>query len=183
MAILVIIIIALIAAFMFAQPNSKMDTQINFLSENSLQNGQQIEFELKDSQGNPISGQVNLSFGDEKYSVVTDQNGKGNLTINNENAGKYEITANYGGNDKYNGCSGKTTVTITDESASQTSSSSASSSSSSDSSSQGSSGLHYDAEYGLYYDDDGKVRNSGGQIDGMSIYDIRERGGPFAGIN
>lgn len=189
-AILVVIIIAAAAAFMFGQ-NSKQDTQINFLSKNTLQNGEQLEFQLKDAQGNAMSGKsVNLTFGNEKYSMVTDENGKGHLIINDENAGKYDVTVDYGGDDKHNGCSAKTTITVSDGSAdsstadsSATSNSSGTNDSSTVNSNKGSSSLHYDAQYGLYYDDDGKVRNSGGQIDGMSIYDIRERGGPFNGIN
>ena len=50
-------------------------------------------------------------------------------------------------------------------------------------STNGTAGLHYDVQYGVYYDDNGILRNNGGQIDGMSIYDIRARGGIWNGIN
>ena len=181
-AILIVIIIAAAAVFMFGQ-NSKLDTQINFLSGNSLANGDQLEFELKDAQGNPIANQiVNLTFGDEKYSLVTDENGKGQLVISEENAGKYDVSVDYGGDDKHNGCSEKTTVTITDDSSGDSSSNTTSTNSSSTvSSNKGKSNLNYDAKSGLYYDNSGKVK--GGQADGMSIDDIRQRGGTYNGIN
>ena len=189
-AILIVVIIGAGAYGIHHFAGGKINTQINFLSENALENGEQVEFELKDDSGKAISGQnVNLTFGDEKYSLVTDEDGKGYLVISEERAGKYEITVDYGGDDKHNGCSAKTTVTITDDSSSADDSTTVSSTntsgnnSSTVSSDKGNSKLHYDAQYGLYYDDEGKVRNSGGQIDGMSIYDIRQRGGPFAGIN
>ena len=118
-AILVVIIIAGICAFMFAHPNGKTDTQINFLNKGTLKNGEQVQFELKDSQGNALSGQnIDITYNaKEKYSITTDQNGKGYLTINGEPAGKYEIEAKYAGNDKYGESSAKTTITITDEAA------------------------------------------------------------------
>ena len=115
-AILVVILIAVAAALAFGQ-FSKTDTQINILSENTLQNGEQVQFELKDSQGNAISGQnVSITYnGNEKYSVITDSNGKGYLLISGEYGGKYDIQIEYKGNDRYNGCAAKDTITITDD--------------------------------------------------------------------
>ena len=180
-AILVVVIIAVAAALMLGS-NGKMDTQINFLSEDTLNNEEQVQFELKDAEGKAISGQiVNVTFGDEKYSLVTDENGKGYLVISDESAGKYDITVDYGGDDKYNGCSAKQTITVEDGAADnpapQTNSNSTANST------NGTAGLHYDVQYGVYYDDNGILRNNGGQIDGMSIYDIRARGGIWNGIN
>ena len=115
-AILVVIIIAAAAALMFGQ-NGKTDTQISILNNETFQNGEQIQFELKDTQNNAISGQnVSITLNNnETYSVITDSNGKGYLTISGESAGKYEIEVKYEGNDKYNGCSAKETITITDD--------------------------------------------------------------------
>lgn len=114
-AILVIVIIAIGAAFVLGQ-NGKMDTQINIINNETFQNGEQVQFELKDSQGNAISGQiVNITFNDKEYSITTDQNGKGYLTISGIDAGKYEIEVKYAGDDKYNGCDAKDTITITDD--------------------------------------------------------------------
>ena len=98
-------------------------------------------------------------------------------------SGNYNVSVSYGGDDKHNGCSAKTTVTISGDSAGSSSTANTSTNDSSTASSnKGNSSLHYDAKYGLYYDDDGKVHNSG-QSDGMSIYDIRERGGIYNGIS
>ncbi|MBE6499579.1 MAG: type IV pilin [Methanobrevibacter thaueri] len=56
---LIIIIIAIVSIFVFNLGNTgKMNTQINFLSESTLQNGNQIQIELKDAQGNPIANEV-----------------------------------------------------------------------------------------------------------------------------
>lgn len=186
LVILIVVIIGVAATLVIGQ-NTKQDTQITFLSKNALQNGEQLEFQLKDAQGNAISGKnVNLTFGDEKYSLVTDGNGKARLVISDEKSGNYNVSVSYGGDDKHNGCSAKTTISVSGGStadSSATSNTTSTNDSSTASSNKGSSSLHYDAKYGLYYDDDGKVRNSGGQIDGMSIYDIRERGGVWNGIS
>ena len=86
-AILIIIIIAVVGAFVFSQqqhaPDGKINTQINFLSQTTLKNGDQVQFELKDAQGAVIAGQtVTISYDDgsgnvQNYTVNTDQNGKG----------------------------------------------------------------------------------------------------------
>lgn len=115
-AILVIIIIAVGAALIFGQ-SGKTDTQIKFISDNTLQNGEQIQFQLNDTKGNALSGQkVNITFnGNEKYTITTDKDGKGYLTISGEDAGKYDVVANYTGDSKYKGCSAKVTITITND--------------------------------------------------------------------
>ena len=115
-AILVVIIIAAGAVLAFGQ-FGKTDTKINILSENTLQNGEQVQFELKDSQGNAIAGQnVSITYnGNEKYSIITDSDGKGYLLISGEDGGKYDILIEYKGNDKYNGCTADETITITED--------------------------------------------------------------------
>lgn len=114
-AILVVIIIAVGAALMFGQSNAKTETQINIISDDSVQNGEQVQFELKDTKGNAISGQdLNITFNNQKYTMPTDQNGKAYLTISGQSAGSYDVSAEYGGNDKYDGCTAKTKITITD---------------------------------------------------------------------
>ena len=114
-AIVVIVIIAVGAAVFFGQVG-KQDTQIKIINNETFQNGEQVKFELKDSNGAAISGQnVSIIYNkNETYSVVTDSNGKGSLLISGESAGKYEMEVKYNGNDKYKGCSAKETITITD---------------------------------------------------------------------
>lgn len=174
-AILVVIIIAGAAFFMFGQSNGKTGTQINFLSEKTLQNGEQIQFELKDAQGKAIASQpVNITFNNEKYQVTTDENGKGYLTVDGENPGSYEVTVDYAGNDKYNGCTGKVTITITDGTADNPASETNNNATANTNANGKTSGLHYDSKYGLYYDDNGKVHNAKGQLNDMDIENARK---------
>ena len=200
-AILIVVIIAVVGAFIFSQPQTttedgKINTQINFLSQNTLKNGDQVQFELKDAQGTVIAGQtVEITYDDgsgtlQKYTINTDQNGKGYLTISGEDPGDYEVTLNYTGNDKYNGCSAKQTITIEEgtSDAEETIAENATANtvkynevnSSSDSDSTPTSGygdkafsnLYYDEELGVYYDDFGTVR--GGDMDGNEIGLLRD---------
>jgi hypothetical protein len=128
-AILCVILIAAVGGFLLAQPQAttedgKINTQLKFISKDSLQNGQNVEFELTDMRGNAIVGEpVKITYVakgvDEKYSVVTDSQGHGYLVLSGEDAGTYDITLNYEGNSTYNGCSAKQTLTITGETSSQ----------------------------------------------------------------
>lgn len=203
-AIIAVVVIIALGLFIFGQPantttDGKINTQINFLSDASLKNGEQIQFELKDTSGKAIAGQnVSMAYTTstgsvENYKVITDQNGKGYLTLKDEAAGKYEIAVTYDGNDQYNGCTGKMTFTIEDGTATQStetnSNASASTvlyhndttatttdSGSSQSSQQSQSTVHqtyYDPELNVYYDENGIV--IGGQEPGASIYDLRNR--------
>ena len=191
-AILIIIIIAIIGAFVFSQQQAntqdgKINTQISFLSQTTLKNGDQIQFELKDTSGAALAGQsVTISYDEgsgnvQKYSINTDQNGKGYLTISGEEAGNCEVAVDFNGTDKYNGCSAKQTITIedgtseTEETVSENSTASTvmyNNNTDSDGSSE-SSNSYYDSELNVYYDENGKV--IGGQEPGASIYDLRER--------
>lgn len=197
-AILVIVIVGIAAFMVFSHPGTtgnKVNTQMNMLSAASLQNGDQIEFQLKDDKGNLLSGQmVELQFSDgagnnETFKVITDTNGKGYLVLEDESAGSHDFTATYAGNGNYSGSTLKETITITsgdsDSNADDSYNSSTansdtptnSSSNSTDSNSTDNT-LNYDKESGLYYDSNGIVQ--GGQCDGMSIDDIRKNGGdPF----
>lgn len=197
-AILVIVIVGIAAFMVFSHPGTtgnKVNTQMNMLSAASLQNGDQIEFQLKDDKGNLLSGQmVELQFSDgagnnETFKVITDTNGKGYLVLEDESAGSHDFTATYAGNGNYSGSTLKETITITSgDSDSNTDDSYNSSTANSDTPTNSSSNstdsnstdntLNYDKESGLYYDSNGIVQ--GGQCDGMSIDDIRKNGGdPF----
>ena len=202
-AILVVIIIAIVGVSLFAHPqqqattaDGKVNTQIKFISNANLKNGNIVQFELKDASGKAIGNQViNITFEEngekQNFSIITDNNGKGGLSLNNEKAGNHEVTVTYGGNNKYNGCSAKQTITIEEGNTTNTekvsgnstastvkynekttsSSSSSSGSSSGSSLSEGSGpNLYYDEELNVWYDDDGIIR--GGQSDGMHILDL-----------
>lgn len=193
-AILIVLIIAVVAAFALSQPaqteNGKLNTQINILSKDTLKNGEQIQFELKDAQGNALAGQnVSIEYvknngQTEKYSIYTDNNGKGYLTIDNEEAGKYDVTITYSGNDKYNGCNAKQTLTIEEGTSTETPSETPANSTAStmaynngtaqttQSSGQASSSqVYYDSDLNVYFDSNGKV--IGGQNAGSDIWQVR----------
>lgn len=189
-AILAIVIIAGAAYMFFAHPaDGKVNTEIKFVSGTSLQNGDQVQFELKDSQGNALAGQnVTISYDEsgnvQNYTVVTDSNGKGYLTLNGEAAGNYDITVTYAGDNKYNGCSAKQTITVKEgtsdaqETTGQNSTANtvmynnnSQSSNSAPSASSSVSQAYYDAELNVYYDANGRI--IGGQDAGGSIYDLR----------
>ena len=122
-AILCVILVAAVGGFVLSHPQTttedgKINTQLNFLSGDKLTNGQTVEFELKDAQGNALAGQnVTIAYDDgsgnvQNYKVITDSNGKAYLTINGEAAGNYDITVTFDGDNKYNGCSAKQTITV-----------------------------------------------------------------------
>lgn len=188
-AILVVIIIAIGGALMFGQQlntNGKVATEINFLSDTNLQNGEQVQFQLKDAQGNALSGQnVNMTFNNnEKYSITTDQDGKGYLTINEEDAGTYDLKLDYAGNDKYEGCNAKVTITVeegeADNPAQQTDADATADSSANDSSDNGNgnSSSQYQgfngADEGIEVDENGTIYAPGTQYDGMKMEDYIE---------
>ena len=188
-AILVVILIAVGAAMIFGHQqnaNSKVATEINILSDAALQNGEQVQFQLKDDQGNALSGQnVNMTFNkNEKYSITTDQDGKGYLTISGEDAGTYDFAVDYAGNDKYDACSAKATITVEEGEAdnpAQDTDDNATANSANDSSGNGngtddgnsSSETHgfNGADEGLQVDDNGIIHAPGTQYDGMSMED------------
>ena len=107
-AIIIVIIIAVVGAFVLTNHGSteKIDTKINCLSDNgTLKNGDQIEFELKDVNGNPIAGeQLNITYsnGNDTHTVVTDSNGKYSLILEDVAEGDNIVIVKYTGNDKYN---------------------------------------------------------------------------------
>ncbi len=186
-AIIVIIAIAL-GLFAFMQPqtsNGKIHTEIDFLSESTLKNGEAVEFVLRDDQNHILANQsVSISFTEngenQTYSIFTDVDGKGALVLNNEAPGDYDVYVNYNGTNRYDPCSAKVTVTV-EEGVAEASTdvvynetvpgnSSAGTALYNGNSSAGSQ-LHYDAQYNFYYDDNGIIR--GGQNDGYSAEYIR----------
>lgn len=171
-AILAIILIAL-GLFVFSHTGEKLDTQITFLSDTDLKNGDQVEIQLSDEKGNALQNQqidfVIVENGEaHTYSAYTDANGRAYLVLNDETPGDYEITVNFKGSDQLNPCTAKQTISIGDDDSADASSSASTASTSSNSSSDQ---THYDAELNERYNDDGVIQ--GGQNDGMDIEDVR----------
>ena len=172
-AIIIVILVAVVGIFAFS-PSGPSDTQINFISQTTLKNGDQIQFVLTDSQGNAIANQeVTITYDDQTYTVVTDAEGKGALLLEDQETGEHAVSVSYTGNDQYKPCQAQQTITIEDGTSDSTQSSSSDSSvstSSDSSSSDSNSQLNYNSEYNVYYDNNGIVH--GGQSDGDTIDNI-----------
>ena len=189
---LIIIVLIVLGVFVFthlpsASHDGKMNTQIDFLSQNTLKNGEAVQFLLKDEQNNALGTQnITITFVEngvnQTYSVITYNEGKASLVLNNENPGSYDVIVSYNGTASYNGCSAKQTITIEEGTAETTESSDSSSSPVQSNSSAGtamyngnssssSAELYYDSQYNFYYDQNGIIR--GGQNDGYSADYIR----------
>ncbi len=162
---------------------AKVNTEIKMLSEKTLKNGDDIEFQLKDDKGKPIASQkVNISFEAngkfENYSVITDKDGKGYLVLTNEEVGDHKVIINYTGNDKYKASKLEETITIKEGEATseKTNANSTASTIQYDNStanktnSSNDEPLFYDAEYNFYYNKYGVV--VGGQNDGANAADL-----------
>lgn len=182
-ALIIIVLIALAGILVFSS-GIKSDTQIDFLNGSNIAYGGEVQFELKDAQGNALENQiVTISFESngqtQNYTVNTDSEGKGGLLLNNGETGTCNITVSYAGDDKHNGCSANLTITIADSDAensddsvaSESTSQSTSDSSSQSDSSDSSSDLKYDSELNVHYDSNGKI--VGGQNDGANYEDIK----------
>ena len=181
---IIVILVAIVGVFALTQMQSgdegMLNTQIKFLSQETIKNGQAVEFELNDEKGQHLANQnVTIIFTEngenQTYSIITDTYGKGSLVMNNEEPGSYDVEVRYNGSAKYHPTSAKTTITIegeqtqTEESNTQAPTSTNSSAGTSlynGNSSASSDNLHYDSQYNFYYDDNGIIR--GGQSDGMS---------------
>lgn len=184
--ILSIFIVAFAVGSVIAE-EQKESVDIKVLSESTLKNGDDIEFQLVDAQGNPIASQnLNISFEAneklENYSVVTDKDGKAYLVLFNEDLGDHKVIVNYTGNDKYNSFKLETSIKIVEgESESEDTEDEATAStvqydnstdrgdSSTNSSSGEPSELYYCQEYNFYYDSDGVIH--GGQSDGADAFE------------
>ncbi len=190
-AILIVIIIAVVAAFVLTQPaqtqNGKLNTQINFLSQDTLKNGDSIQVELKDAQGNVIKNEkVSIAYDangqTENYTVLTDANGHAFLKLSDEPTGQHKVKVTFNGTDKYNGCSAEKTITIEEGTSTQTTQTEQNSTASTveystNQTGQGGAPLasdmesYYDADLDVFYDANGKI--IGGQNDGANIWDVK----------
>ena len=115
-ALIIIVLIVLVGLVSFSS-GIKTDTQINFMTGTNLKNGDQVQFELKDAQGNALANQeINITFGGnnekQNFTITTDDQGKGALILKDENSGNYTVSVSYGGDDKHNGCSAKQAIKI-----------------------------------------------------------------------
>ena len=150
-----------------------------------MKNGQSVEFQLTDAQGNAIANQnLTISFGAngtyEQYSIITDDSGKGALLLNNEEPGNYVITVNFAGNEQYNECRASQNITVASgesfEEGNLIPSEGAGNYSTDGTQEQYTDGqasttANYDSELNVYYDSNGKV--VGGQNDGADYNELK----------
>ena len=181
--LIALIIIALLVlggliAFTNDTGDANTDTKITFLSNKTLKNGDSIEFQLTDSNGNALANQdLKITFASsegtpQNFTITTDSQGKGALVLNEQADGNYTIIVTYAGNGDYKGCSEKQTITVGEVATDSTDSNNVQSQSSSSSSDSSSSDLHYDSELNVYYDSNGVIR--GGQSDGSSYQEAKK---------
>ena len=177
-ALIVIIAALLVGMAAMMMPNmGKQNTILKFKSNSTLTEGDSLKVKLTDGNGSAIANEtVNITItgknaSDDYHSVVTNDNGVGTLKLDKD-AGEYDVTVSYGGNDKYNGCNATKKITVekeevVEEPVSQQSSQSSSSSNE----------IHYDEEINVYYDSNGVIVDPDGkhpQGVGTSYSDARD---------
>ena len=180
LALIVIIVALLVGMAAMMMPNmGKQDTNLKFKSNSTLTEGDSLKVKLTDDNGTAIANQtVNITITDKDgssdyHSVVTNENGTGKLKLD-KNAGKYNVTISYGGNDKYNGCNVTKKITIEEKvaEAKTTSSSSTGAASSEPSDWTDSEGFHHYYENGQEYVGDPNAQH----LTIEQHYDILEHG-------
>lgn len=99
---IVIILIILIAAFMFIQANSH-NTKVEVISNSTLKNGDAVQIVLKDEYRNVYPNEnVHIKILDDhgwadNYDVTTDDEGEGSVVLSTFENGNYTIHTNYNG--------------------------------------------------------------------------------------
>ena len=117
---LIIIVLIVLGGLIVFSSGIKSDAKINFLSNTSLKNGDQVEFELIDAQGDVLPNQnITITFEGngqkQSFTITTDSQGRGGLLLNEEASGNYSISLSYDGDGKHNGCSAHQAITIKED--------------------------------------------------------------------
>ena len=104
--IAVVVIVAIVGAFALTHHSNNdegmLNTEIKFLSQSTLKNGEAIQFELNDEKGQHLDNQnITITFVEngetQTYSIITDVEGKGSLVLNNEAPGSYDVIVSSNG--------------------------------------------------------------------------------------
>ena len=118
---LLVIIVALLVGIFSTMPNfSKTDSKLEIIGNDTLNEGDNLQVKLTDVNGIALSNQtVNITITDENktseyHSVITNDDGVGELKLEKD-AGKYDVTVIYAGNDGYNECNTTKKITINEE--------------------------------------------------------------------
>ena len=139
LALIVVIAALLVGIGAMMMPNmAKQDTNLKFKKNSTLTEGDSLKISLTDANNTAIANQtVNVTIKDKNgasdyHSVETNEKGVGTLKLDKD-AGDYNVTLSYGGNDKYNGCNATKNITLEEKVAeAQSTSGSGSSSASSE---------------------------------------------------
>ena len=119
-ALVVIIVVLLVGMFVPKYTTPKNDTQLTFISNSTINKDDSLKIKLTDSNGTALSNKtVNITIeghdgSKSQYSVVTKGDGVGTLKLDEE-AGEYNITITYNGDDRYNGCGASKSIIIEEE--------------------------------------------------------------------
>ena len=115
---LIIVIIALIIGVVAVMPNmTKKDTNLTFVSNSTLIEGDSINIKLTDSNGTAIKNQtLNITITgknntNSSYSITTNEEGIGFLKVE-QSPGEYIVTVHYGGNNEYESSNSSQKLTI-----------------------------------------------------------------------
>ena len=116
--VLVVIIAALLAGILVSMPNfTKTDSVLEITGNSTIVEGYSLQVRLTDANGTPLANQtVNITITDENkssdfHSVVTNEEGIGELKLD-KSAGKYNVSADYGGDENYKESSMVKEITI-----------------------------------------------------------------------
>lgn len=163
---LIIVIIALLVGMFTIMPHiNKKDTNLTFISNSTLNEGDSIKIKLTDSNGNLLVNQtvsvtiIGSNNASSSYSIVTNETGFGDLKLD-KIAGEYNVIVEYGGSNNYAGCSNAQKLTIKEKVAEVESTSS---SSNTGSNSNYDSGAFYSAQSEKVYHTGDVVDTPGGK--------------------
>lgn len=163
---LIVVIIAFLVGIFAAMPNmNKQNTNITFMSDDTLNEGDSIKIKLTDSNGNLLVNQtvsvtiIGSNNASSSYSIVTNETGFGDLKLD-KIAGEYNVIVEYGGSNNYAGCSNAQKLTIKEKVAEVESTSS---SSNTGSNSNYDSGAFYSAQSEKVYHTGDVVDTPGGK--------------------
>ncbi len=121
MCALIVIILAFLVGIFLSMPNfSKADSKLEIIGNDTITEGSNIQIKLTDNNGTALINQtVKITFtnkdnSNSDYSVVTNEEGVGELKLD-KNAGEYDVTVIYNGNDNYMGCNATKKINIEKE--------------------------------------------------------------------
>lgn len=179
LAVVVVALVAVMAVMSMPSLNGQKDSKIAIVSNATLYGGDNLTVKLTDLNNAAISAGVKITVTDDSGNVVledslkTDSDGNASMPLNLD-AGNYTVNATFSGNENFTANSTTQKLVIEKEAVQETASSQSSQSSSS---SSGGSGLHYDPEVNVYYNDEGVIVDPDGQHGqgvGSSYADVRD---------